>query len=132
MTGDGVDVVFDGIGSTNHLWRSFKTLRSGGKVVAYGMTSTLRGGRLTGGRRHRLRGLAAIGGSIAASYLVSGNRRMTTYSIQTLKRFRPAWYREDLSALLVLLRQEKIKPIIAERIPLDEVARAHELLGRGQ
>jgi len=132
LTGDGVDVVFDGIGSTTHLWRSFKTLRSDGKVVAYGMTSTLRGGRLAGGRRrHRLQGLAAIGGSIAASYLIPGNKKITTYSIQTLKRFRPAWYREDLSALLELLRQGKIKPIIAERIPLEEAARAHELLGRG-
>jgi NADPH:quinone reductase-like Zn-dependent oxidoreductase len=68
---------------------------------------------------------------MAASYLLPGNKRITTYSIQWLKRFRPAWYREDLSALLELLRQGKIKPIIAERIPLDEVARAHELLGRG-
>jgi NADPH2:quinone reductase len=99
LTGDGVDVVFDGIGGTRHLWRSFETLRSGGKVVAYGMTSTLCKGRLAGGRRHRLRGMVTIGGSIAASYLVPGDKRMTTYSIQTLKRFRPAWYREDLGAL---------------------------------
>ena len=68
---------------------------------------------------------------MAASYLLPGNKRITTYSIQWLKRFRPAWYREDLSALLELLRQGKIKPIIAERTPLDEVARAHELLGNG-
>src|SRR5215212_1708068 len=131
LTGDGVDVVFDGIGSTDYLWRSFKSLRPGGKVVAYGFTSRLRGGRLAGGRRHRLRALAAIGGSMAASYLVPGNKRITTYSIQWLKRLRPAWYREDLIALFELLRQGKIEPIIAERIPLDEVSRAHELLGRG-
>jgi NADPH:quinone reductase-like Zn-dependent oxidoreductase len=138
LTGDGVDVVFDGIGSTTkHLWRSFKTLRAGGKVVAYGMPSTLRGGRLAGGRRHRLRGLvrlralATIGIFIAATYLILGKKRTTPYSIQWLKRLRPAWYREDLIALLEWLRQGKIKPIIAERIPLDEVARAHELLGRG-
>ena len=68
---------------------------------------------------------------MAASYLIPGEKRITTYSIQWLKRFRPAWYREDLSALLELLRQGKIEPIIAERIQLDEVARAHELLGRG-
>ena len=48
-----------------------------------------------------------------------------------MHHLRPAWYREDLIALLELLRQGKIKPIIAERIPLDEVTRAHELLGRG-
>jgi len=34
-----------------------------------------------------------------------------------------------LSALLEWLRQGKIKPIVAERIPLDEFSRAHELLG---
>jgi NADPH2:quinone reductase len=130
LTGDGVDVVFDGIGGT-HLWRSLKTLRSGGKVVAYGLTSTLRGGLLAGGRRHRLRGLAIIGFLLAATFLVPGKKRMTLYSIQTLKRRRPAWYREDLSTLLELLRQGKIKPVIAERIPLGEAARAHKLLGRG-
>lgn len=135
LTGDGVDVVFDGICSTDYLRRSFKSLRPGGKVVAYGGTSTLRGGRLASGRRHRrlrrLQYLATVGGPMAASYLLPGNKRITTYSIQWLKRFRPAWYREDLRALLELLRQGKIKPIIAERIPLDEVARAHELLGSG-
>jgi NADPH2:quinone reductase len=36
-----------------------------------------------------------------------------------------------LIALLELLRQGKITPIIAERIPLDEIVRAHDLLGRG-
>jgi NADPH2:quinone reductase len=135
LTGDGVDVVFDGICSTDYLRRSFKSLRPGGKVVAYGGTSMLRGGRLSSGQRHRrlrrLRGLATIGGPMAASYLVPGNKRITTYSIQWLKRFRPVWYREDLIALLDLLRQGKIEPIIAERVPLDEVARAHELLGKG-
>ena len=68
---------------------------------------------------------------MAASYLIPGEKRITTYSIQWLKRLRPAWYREDLIALLELLRQGEIKPIIAERIPLDEVVRAHELLGSG-
>ena len=135
LTGDGVDVVFDGICSTDYLRRSFKSLRPGGKVVAYGGTSTLRGGRLASGRRHRrlrrLQYLATLGVPVAASYLVPANKRITTYSIQWLKRLRPAWYREDLSALFELLRQGKFKPIIAERIPLDEVARAHELLGRG-
>jgi NADPH2:quinone reductase len=56
---------------------------------------------------------------------------MKVYSIQRLKRRRPEWFREDLAALLELLRQGKLQPIIAERIPLEEAARAHELLGRG-
>jgi len=34
-----------------------------------------------------------------------------------------------LVALLDLLQQEKIKPLIARRLPLVEARRAHELLG---
>src|SRR5947209_9997820 len=45
LTSEGVDVVFDGIGGT-HLWGSRKALRPGGRVVAYGLTSSLRRGRL--------------------------------------------------------------------------------------
>jgi len=42
-----------------------------------------------------------------------------------------AWYRETLAELLGLLATDKIKPIVAERIPLVEAARAHDLLERG-
>src|SRR5438045_7759270 len=50
LTGEGVDVVFDGIGG-KHIWRSRKALRRGGTVVAYGLTSSLRGGHVASGRR---------------------------------------------------------------------------------
>lgn len=129
FTGDGVDVVFDGIGGT-HLWRSFRALGAGGKVVAYGLTSTLHGGRLESGRRHRLRGLMIFGLYIVAAAFLPGNKRINLYSIQTLKRRKPAWFLDDLTILLKLLSQGKINPIIAERFPLVEAVRAHELLGR--
>src|SRR5262249_25832438 len=48
LTSEGVDVVFDGIGGS-HIWRSRKALRPGGTVVAYGLTGSLRGGRLASG-----------------------------------------------------------------------------------
>lgn len=130
QTGDGVDVVFDGIGGS-HIWHSVKALRARGRVVVYGLTSTLSAGRLPGGRRHRLRGLAIFGVYIVATAFLRGKKRMIPYSIQTLKRHKPSQFREDLATLLELLREEKIKPIIAERIPLVEAARAHELLGAG-
>jgi len=52
------------------------------------------------------------------------------YSIQTLKRLKPALFQQDLRTLLDLLKQGKIKPLIAERFPLAEARRAHELLGK--
>jgi NADPH:quinone reductase-like Zn-dependent oxidoreductase len=53
------------------------------------------------------------------------------YSIQWLKRLKPALFRQDLIALFDLLQQRKIKPLIAQRFPLAEARRAHELLGKG-
>lgn len=133
LTGEGVDVVFDSLGGS-HIWRSRKALRPGGTVVAYGLTGSLRGGRLASGRsgsRHRFRGIAIFGLYIAASWLFPGRKRVAPYSIQTLKRLQPALFRQDLITLLELLRQKKIKPLIAGRIPLAEARRAHELLGKG-
>jgi NADPH2:quinone reductase len=36
-----------------------------------------------------------------------------------------------LSVLLDLLQQKKIKPLVAERLPLAEARQAHELLEKG-
>jgi NADPH:quinone reductase-like Zn-dependent oxidoreductase len=133
LTSEGVDVVFGGIGGT-HIWRSRKALRPGGRVVAYALTSSLRGGRLASGRsghRHRFHGIPIFGLYIAGGWLLPGRKRVVPYSIQWLKRLRPALFREDLIALLDLLRQQKIKPLIAQRFPLVEARHAHELLGKG-
>jgi NADPH2:quinone reductase len=133
LTSEGVDVVFDGIGST-HIWRSRKALRPGGVVVAYGLTSSLRGGRLASGRsggRHRFRAIAIFGLYIAGGRLFPGRKRVVPYSIQWLKRLKPALFRQDLIALFDLLQQRKIKPLIAQRFPLAEARRAQELLGMG-
>jgi NADPH:quinone reductase-like Zn-dependent oxidoreductase len=130
LTREGVDVVFDGIGGT-HMWRSRKALRPGGTVVAYGLTSSLRGGRLATGRRHRFHGIPIFGLYIAGGWLLPSRRRVVPYSIQWLKRLRPAWFRQDLMALFDLLQHQKIKPLIARRLPLAEARHAHELLGKG-
>jgi NADPH:quinone reductase len=133
LTGDGVDVVFDSIGGT-HIWRSRKALRPGGRVVAYGLTGSLRGGRLASGRsggRHRYRAILIFGLYIAGGWLLPGRKRVVPYSIQTLKRLKPELFREDLMALLDLLQQQKIKPLIAQRFPLAEARQAQELLGKG-
>jgi len=133
LTVDGVDAVFESIGG-KHIWQSRKALRRGGKVIAYGLTGSLRGGRLASGRsgeRHRFRALSMFGWYIAASWLLPGRKHVVPYSIQTLKRVKPALFRQDLTALLELLRLRKIKPLIARRFPLAEARRAHELLGDG-
>jgi ketosteroid isomerase-like protein len=132
LTGEGVDAVFDGIGGA-HIWRSRTALRRDGRVVAYGLTSSLRGGRLASGRsgrRRRFRAVAIFGLYIAGGWLLPGRRRVVPYSIQWLKRLKPALFRQDLSTLLDLLRQQKLKPLIAQRLPLTAARQAQELLGK--
>src|SRR6266568_1402830 len=133
LTSEGVDVVFDSIGGT-HIWRSRKALRPGGRVVACGLTSSLRRGRLASGRsgrRHRSRGIPIFGLYIAGGWLLPGRKRVVPSSIQWLKRLKPALFRQDLIALFELLQQQKIKPLIAQRLPLAEARHAHEMLGKG-
>jgi NADPH:quinone reductase-like Zn-dependent oxidoreductase len=111
----GVDAVFDGIGGKS-FQSSYEMLHSGGRLVAYGGTPT-----------------ADLGAWLMmfTMNLVPDKRIFMLYSIQTLKRLKPDWFYEDLTLLLNLLKQGKIKPIIAAKMPLNEAAKAHELLAGG-
>jgi NADPH2:quinone reductase len=133
LTSEGVDAVFDPIGGA-HLWHSREALRPGGRVVGYGNTTSLRGEGLASnrtGRRNRFHGIPIYALYIAGGWLLPGRKRIVPYSIQTLKRLKPALFRKDLIALLDLLQQKKIKPIVAQRFPLAEARHAQELLGKG-
>jgi NADPH:quinone reductase len=133
LMSEGVDAVFDPIGGS-HIWHSRKALRPGGRVIAYGNTSSLRGAGLASrrpGRRNRLHGIPIFALYIAGGWLLPGRKRVIPYSIQWLKRLRPAWFRQDLVALFDLLQQKRIKPIIGQRFPLAEARHAQELLEKG-
>ena len=125
--------VFDPIGGA-HLWQSRKALRPGGKVVGYGLSTSLRGEGLTSsrpGRRQRFRGTGVFALYIAGGWLLPGRKRVVPYSIQTLMRVKPAWFRQDLITLFDLLKEKRIEPIIAQRFPLAEARRAQEMLEKG-
>ncbi len=132
LTGGGVDAVFDGIGGDN-LWRSRDALREGGRVVTYGFQSKMRRGRMASPSegRHPIRESAELGWYVIRNWLKPGRKRMAPYSIQWLMRFKPTWFRQDLLTLLDLLKEGRIRPLIARRLPLDEARRAHEMLGEG-
>jgi len=134
LTGEGVDVVLDGIGGAVSL-RSFRALRRGdlligdpgGRLVVYGNYNTMAGGRKS------WRGLIEWYPATAAVWLwglLSPRRRVIAYRIQKLRIPHQEWFREDFLTLLELLRADKIHPVVAERLPLSEARRAHELLER--
>src|SRR5262249_48861067 len=75
----GVDIVFDGIGGWN-LLRSWRALTRGGRLVAYGLISSL-----AGGRRDLKRLLSSATGWAAVytlSLLSRRRKRLSVYSIQ--------------------------------------------------
>lgn len=118
MTGNGVDAAFDAIGG-EHFRRSFKTLSKGGRLVAYGFynASTGRGGSVP------------FDFACLTLWNVLPNGRSTVfYSIGGWRRKHPDWFREDLGELFRLLASRRIEPVVAKRMPLEEAARAHELV----
>ncbi len=68
---------------------------------------------------------------IVGGWLLPGRKRVVPYSIQTLKKLKPLWFREDLISLLDLLKEEKLKPLLAQRFPLANARQAHEMLATG-
>jgi NADPH:quinone reductase-like Zn-dependent oxidoreductase len=118
----GVNAVFDPIGGRN--WpRSYRALGQGGRFVGYGMSAAIEGGR-----RNRLLAVASFAWLGLASLLPGKSARW--YNIMTEKKKHPAWFREDLSRLLAMLQEKSIAPVVAERLPLRDAGRAHELLER--
>jgi NADPH:quinone reductase-like Zn-dependent oxidoreductase len=98
--------------------------------VIYGFTGSLHAGRYAG-VRYALRGFGIIGLMIAAAFVLPARKRVSPFSVDRLKQFKPLWFREDLATLFGLLARREIQPIIAERVPLQEIRRAHLLLGQG-
>ncbi|HWE29519.1 MAG TPA: medium chain dehydrogenase/reductase family protein [Polyangia bacterium] len=124
LTGDGVDAVFDAVGG-KHWARSFAALRVGGALVGYGFSSATRKGR-----RHLPQAISNYLGMprFQLLRLMDATRAVMGFNVMVLKRARPEWYAEDLGALLGMLAERKLRPLIAERRPLAEAARAHQLL----
>jgi NADPH:quinone reductase-like Zn-dependent oxidoreductase len=119
LTGDGVDAVFDPIGGARQLWRSYRVLRKGGRLVWFGVAATKKEGLRVIPLTLLMRTLLAL--------IPDGKQAPLAPDLGKDN----AWYRETLTELLGLLAAGKIKPVVAERIPLAEAARAHELLERG-
>jgi NADPH:quinone reductase-like Zn-dependent oxidoreductase len=143
LPGKGVDVVLDGLGGALSL-RSFRALRPRGRLVVFGHSSTISHGHRSWRGWIEWYAATAI---VALWGLLSPSRRVFAYRIQKLTKGhqvfplgsrRPLpvgggprnreWFREDFAALLELLRERKIHPAVAERLPLADARRAHELL----
>jgi NADPH:quinone reductase-like Zn-dependent oxidoreductase len=129
--------VVDSLGGPISL-RSFRALRAGGRLVVFGRYDTLKDG-------HKdwpavVKWWAAIV-AVWAWDKLSPHRRVFAYHVQKYRDkdtrragavggepMDPDWFREDFGVLIELLREGKIHPTVAERLPLSEARHAHELL----
>jgi NADPH2:quinone reductase len=119
LTDGGVDVVFDPIGGARQLWRSKRALRKGGRLVWFGVAATKKSG---------IRIIPITMMMMAILMMLPDGKKVT--STPDLGKDNEK-YRQTMTELFGLLAAGKIQPIIADRIPLAEAARAHELLERG-
>jgi NADPH:quinone reductase-like Zn-dependent oxidoreductase len=121
LTGDGVDVVFDQIGGTRQVWRSYRALRNGGRLIWFGVAGTKRHGRWV------------IPGSLlmrAAVSLIPDGKKAPLVPEASPDKI--DHYQETLAKLLKWLAEGSLTPHIHERVPLPEAAHAHELIERGK
>ncbi|MBI9045598.1 MAG: zinc-binding dehydrogenase [Anaerolineaceae bacterium] len=114
----GVDAAFDAIGGENFK-RSFKSLKKGGKLTAYGFYNQAMG----------------KGGNVPVEFLtislwniLPNGRKAAFYSIGNLRKKKPEWFKEDLTILFNLLAEGKLKPAIEKRLRLEDAAKAHALI----
>lgn len=122
LTNNGVDAVFDPIGGKNFK-KSFKSLKSGGHLVAFGFYNAVKG----------------RGGNLLIDFLrvqlwnlLPNRRRTTFYSIGGLRKRHPEWFKEDLQELFKLLEKGNIKPEISKHYALDKAKEVHEKMEKGQ
>lgn len=118
---DGAHAVFDPVGGS-HFWRSFRALRPGGRLIAYGemrIAGVKDPSRLEVLLHHNL-----------PQWLnrLPTSKSVKWYEMMDEKKSHPEWYRADLAALFQQLREGEIEPIIAARLPLDEAPKAHALI----
>lgn len=119
---DGVDAVFDPIGGANFK-RSFKVLKPGGMLVAYGFYNAVMG----------------KGGNIPLEFMklllwniLPNGKKTSFYIITSIRKKHPEWFEEDLRILFQELKNGNIKPEIANHFAMENAIEVHHKIERAE
>lgn len=115
----GYRVVLDGIGGAG-VCASHRLVRRGGTLVVFGFQS---GARVGGGSS------GTLGRTVLLA--LSPVRRTTFYAIMRYARAHPGTLTEDIETMLNGIASGRLHPVIADVLPLRDIARAHALLEGG-
>ncbi len=119
---NGIDAVFDPMGG-DYFPRSLKTLNKKGILVGFGFQNSASG---KGGNKY----LDFL--KVMLWNLLPTKPRAQFYLISDWHKKRNPLFKEDLTRLFELLKQGKIKPVIAKTMKLEEAAEAHLLVEEGK
>ena len=123
LTGDGVDLVVDGVGQDDYR-ASMESLRFGGRVVAYGYTA----GVTSKTERPVDPGEALEAASVSLIELLSEGRGFVGVHMDAGRERLECW----LAQLVEWYEQGEIRPRIDSILPLRDAAVAHERLQERQ
>jgi NADPH:quinone reductase-like Zn-dependent oxidoreductase len=123
-TEKGVAAAFDAVGFDNFK-RSFKCLKPGGKLIAYGFYENVMG------KGHKLDVLQGFL-TVKLWHLLPNKKKAYFYSIGGFRKKSPELFKQDLTILFHLLKAGKIKPLIDSVIPMADVAKAHRKIETGE
>lgn len=121
MKPEGVTAVFDAIGG-NHLIRSNAVVKKGGILVAYGIIAAVQQ------KKHPALSVFETIFLFARLKLTPNSKRFVFSAINATKDKTSESLKTDMREMLNMLRLKEIKPIVAERFPLKDAVRAHEVL----
>ena len=116
---EGLDAVLDGMMSLDTIKGGLSLLRRGGVQVSFGEPQSLGV-------------LFRILGTLIATNLRPNGKRLKLYGTSSYFLFDKRPYLEDWAALFRLLEERQIEPVIMQKFPILEAARANELLESGQ
>jgi len=119
----GFDAVFDGIGEQGFA-RAWRAVGARAHLSTFGISAAIQGDIP----------FVRVGLWFAKLWAwnhFAGGRSTSFYSITTMRRQHPDWFRADLAELLKLAREGAIRPRVRDRIGFDGIAEAHRRLERG-
>ena len=123
LSGGGVDVVFDTIGGKN--WsRSYQCLTRGGILIAFGAL------QMTSGEEKLPSLLWGFAKLMLLWKLLPDGKGSMFYNIHSRRGKLPEQFKADVQALFTLLSEGKLKPAVADRLPLEQAAEAHRRIDK--
>ncbi|MCK0126350.1 zinc-binding dehydrogenase [Gelidibacter sp. F2691] len=124
LTDGGADVAIDLVGGARQLLRSWRALRPDGRLLMLGMAGTLRSGTWIILPSLILLGLLPV--------WPGGRRIAKGPGMEDHPREHPRWYQDTLSGFFDMASAGRLTPHVAHKLSLQDAAKAHAMLERGQ